>query len=68
MYRLTKDRYIYIYQRLTVLQKLNTASYRVPLRFLLYRTVPCRVITFIYRTVSLPRKVHGIPSREIPYR
>jgi hypothetical protein len=29
-------------------------------------TVPYRVIKFIYRTVPLPHKVHGIPSREIP--
>ena len=53
-------------QRLTVLQKLNTDSYRAPFRLLVYRTVPHRIIKFIYRTVPLPHKVHGIPSRKIP--
>ncbi len=55
-------------QRLTVLQKFSTVSYRAPLYFESYRTVPYRFLIFLYRTVPLLPQAHGIPYRKIPYR
>jgi hypothetical protein len=50
------------------LQKFSTVSYRAPLYFESYRTIPYRFLIFLYRTVPLPPQAHGIPYRKIPYR
>ena len=63
-----QHQFISTQQRPAVLQKFRTVSYRVPLSSALYRTVPYRVIIFVYRTVPLPPEVYSIPSREIPSR
>jgi hypothetical protein len=58
----------HIEQRLTVLQKFSTVSYRALLYFESYSTAPYRFLTFLYRTVPSPPQARGIPYRKIPYR
>jgi hypothetical protein len=57
-----------VLQRLTVLQKNCTVSYRISVQpvSIPYRTVSSEKLA--YRTVPLPPRLCGIPSRKVPYR